>query len=224
VTGLSEEECEGAIRNTLLTGFSLVDEFARPVFAFRLHQFVSKGETVYASPEPEEDRHITLERQQFVPNSDRKKVLLPLAFCRECGQEYYLVRKVLDRDGVTRYVPRELSDRTDSDDGEAGFLYISVSDIWPTDAEKERKRLPDAWIEVRKGKERIRDARRNRLPREVFISADGGHGQGGIRAYWLGTPYVLCMHCGVSYEPTQRSDFGKLATLGTEGGAAPRRS
>ena len=56
------------------------------MFAFRIHQFVSRGDTVYASPEPEATRHITLHGQQFVPD-DRNKVLLPLAFCRECGQD-----------------------------------------------------------------------------------------------------------------------------------------
>ncbi|NLV72963.1 MAG: DEAD/DEAH box helicase, partial [Actinobacteria bacterium] len=57
-----------------------------PPFAFRLHQFISRGDAVYASIEPEDSRHLTTNAQQFVPGS-RNKVLLPLAFCRECGQE-----------------------------------------------------------------------------------------------------------------------------------------
>ena len=33
-----------------------------PVFAFRLHQFISRGDTVYASLEPEADRYLTVQR------------------------------------------------------------------------------------------------------------------------------------------------------------------
>ena len=36
-----------------------------PLFAFRLHQFISRGDAVYASPEPETTRHLTLRAQRF---------------------------------------------------------------------------------------------------------------------------------------------------------------
>ena len=76
-----------------MTGYNVRNpETGFPVFAFRLHQFISRGDTVYASLEPEESRYLTIYRQQYVPG-DRGKVLLPLAFCRECGQEYYSVRR-----------------------------------------------------------------------------------------------------------------------------------
>ena len=93
LTGVPEDQCEAAIRETLLKGYQIPNRLGRPTFAFRLHQFISKGETVYASPEEEGERKVTLQYQQYVPGSDRKRVLLPLAFCRECGQEYYLVRR-----------------------------------------------------------------------------------------------------------------------------------
>src|SRR5581483_7197593 len=91
-----------------------------PVFAFRLHQFISRGDGVYASLEPEVSRHLTLQGQQFV-HGDRTRILLPLVFCRECGQEYYCVRQTSE-DGRRRFAPRELSDRLDDDGAEAGFL------------------------------------------------------------------------------------------------------
>ena len=62
----------------------------RPLFAFRLHQFLSKGDTVYVSLEPEDQRFITSHKQVSIPG-DRDRILLPLAFCRECGQEYLVV-------------------------------------------------------------------------------------------------------------------------------------
>ena len=72
-----------------------------PGFAFRIHQFVSRGDTVYATVEPEHIRHVTLQGQQFVPG-DRGRVLLPLVFCRECGQEYYSVRMTADQEAGVR--------------------------------------------------------------------------------------------------------------------------
>jgi hypothetical protein len=86
LTGLDPALCEAKLRRALLSGFLCHDENDHPLFAFRLHQFVSKGDSVYASPEPEAVRHVTLQAQQFVPGSERTKVLLPVAFCRECGQ------------------------------------------------------------------------------------------------------------------------------------------
>ena len=55
-----------------------------PVFTFRLHQFISRGDTVYASLEAEAERDLTVHKQQFVPGA-RGRILLPLVFCRECG-------------------------------------------------------------------------------------------------------------------------------------------
>lgn len=216
-TGLPSSDCERSVRETLLRGFRLRDRFERPIFAFRLHQFISKGEAVYSSPEAEGVRHITLQKQQFVPDSERQRVLFPLAFCRECGQEYYVVRRASTGEGGHRFSPRELSDRLDNDDGEAGFLYINTGDPWPDDPQEEIERLPDDWIEFKNDRPRVRDARRDRLPRAVFVSPDGIEGRGELRAHHMAAPFVLCMHCGVSYSPRQRSDFGKLALLGTEG-------
>lgn len=133
LTGHDEDACDRAIRAALLRGYELRDKFDRPIFAFRVHQFVSKGDAVYASPEPESERYITLRPQKFVPGSERSRVLLPVAFCRECGQEYFVVRREDDPDRGSLFVPRQLSDRLHDDDGEAGFLYISESNPWPTD-------------------------------------------------------------------------------------------
>ena len=52
---------------------------------------------------------MTLVCQQFVPG-DRSRILLPLVFCRECGQEYYCVRE-RDVEGVKAYEPRDVFDR-----------------------------------------------------------------------------------------------------------------
>ena len=51
-----------------------------PLFAFRLHQFISRGDAVYASIEPVEERRLFMEGQVFVPG-DRTRRLYPLLFC-----------------------------------------------------------------------------------------------------------------------------------------------
>ena len=87
-TGLDMATCTEAIREVLAAGSKARHPITeRPLFAFRLHQFVSKGDNVYVSLEPEADRHITSRYQVAVPHQPAKKVY-PLAFCRECGQEY----------------------------------------------------------------------------------------------------------------------------------------
>lgn len=220
LTTVERAVCETAIRAALLEGHRCRDDSGRPVFAFRLHQFVSKGESVYASPEPEKARYVTLQPQQFVPNSERHKVLLPLAFCRECGQEYSVVRRAKGEGGRTSYLPRELSDRLDNDDGEPGLLYISAAAPWPDEHEEQVKKLPDAWLETLHGMDipLVRKSQRKYLPSKIHIDAVGQEVQEGDQvAWWLPSPFRFCLSCGVAYNARQQSDFGKLSTLGSEG-------
>ncbi len=216
-TGVEAATCEAQLRQALLTGYLCRDAHERPLFAFRLHQFVSKGDAVYASPEPEDKRWVTLQAQQFVPGSDRQRVLLPIAFCRECGQEYYTVRRSKDAQDRTVYLPRTVSDRLDNDDGETGFLYISSKEPWPEDAAEFIPKLPDNWLEPKNDELVVRKHQRKNLPRKVFISGAAVDGVGNQPAWWLPAPFRFCLHCGVAYGARVSSDFGKLATLGSEG-------
>ena len=58
---------------------------------------------------------------------------------------------------------------------------------------------------------------RKNLPRKVFLSGAAIENDGNQVAWWLPTPFRFCLQCGVSYSAHQQSDFGKLATLGSEG-------
>lgn len=216
-TGLEPIKCEETLRRALLLGNKLKLASGKPVFAFRLHQFLSKGESVYASIEPENARHITLLAQQFVPGSERKKILLPLAFCRECGQEYYSVRRGQDAQGRVVYLQRNPSDRVENDDGEPGYLYFNTEDQWPSTGEQVIARLPDSWIDHDGDSPTVIKKFRDRLPTEVFLSPLGVEGQGEHRAHYLKAPFRFCLCCRVAYGARQSSDFGKLATLGSEG-------
>jgi hypothetical protein len=216
LTGQPVDACERAIRAFLLTGANL------RAFGFRLHQFVSRGEAVFASPEPEATRYITLQAQEFVPDSDRHKRLLPIAFCRECGQEYYVVRRTRDEDGRVVYRERDVSEKIDpekEDGDEGGFLYLSTDDPWPADdPDALLNRVPESWLEVTaKGVVRRKRSRDASMPRTVYLSPDGVEGGGDVQAAWFPAPFLHCLRCRVAYDAHQTSDFGKLATLGSEG-------
>lgn len=119
-TGLTTDQCLDAIHRQLLGGFAARRPGSpHPAFAFRLHQFISRGGSIRASLEPSSARYISFEGQTTDPS--RPDVpLYPLCFCRECGQEYFCVTRHED-DG--RYGERDLSDRR-PDDGEPGFILI----------------------------------------------------------------------------------------------------
>lgn len=215
LTGQPEAQCIEAIQRMLLAGYERRHPITGfPVFAFRVHQFISRGDTVYASIEPEQHRHVTLRGQQYVPG-DRSKVLLPLVFCRECGQEYYCVRREPDETpGRQRLLSRDLHSTRSEEDSEPGFLYVSTEHPWPDDPEEMLARLPEDWLDA---DGRIPSRRRKELPQAVNITTDGRLDETGLRAWYLPAPFRFCLRCGVSYGFRQRSDFQKLSSLGSGG-------
>jgi very-short-patch-repair endonuclease len=215
-TGLSAEQCADAIRDTLMCGYKITQENGFPVFAFRVHQFFSRGETVYASLESEADRYVTTSEQQYVPGA-REKVLFPLAFCRECGQEYYTVRTAKDEGGASIVAPRPLSDTTGDDDSDAGFLYAASDHPWPVELEAMLERLPDEWLEPHGDSERVKANYRQYVPRALSLKTDGQLAEDGLQAHWVPAPFRFCLRCGVSHGGRQPRDFGKLMTLGAGG-------
>jgi len=216
-TGVSRDRCEEALQEMLMAGYRcLHPETGQPVFAFRLHQFISRGDTVYASLEPERNRYITVRPQQYVPG-DRRRVLLPLVFCRECGQEYYCVWREQDDAGSGyRLTPRQLSERRSEESSEPGFLYLSTQRPWPSDPAEVAARVPEEWLDERG---RIRRNRRGSLPQQVQVTTGGRQNGEGVTAWYVPAPFRFCLNpeCGVSYGFRQRSDFPKLTALGTEG-------
>ena len=217
-SGRSEDACSLALRNVLREGSGVAQlGSGRPVFAFRLHQFLSKGDTVYVSLEPERQRHITGTYQVRVPG-DPGKVLVPLAFCRECGQDYLVVARTTHT-GEDTFVPRRDADASGGD-SVTGYLYVSSDLPWPNDP-LDSNRVPAAWLVTDPDTDRVEilDSKRKYLPTKVHLNVDGttnAQGQG-LTAWFVSTPFAFCMRCGVTYEQVRGQDFGKLATLDAEG-------
>lgn len=229
LTGVEEERCVTVIQQGLLAGYEKVTHptTGRAPFAFRLHQFISKGDTVYASLEPDSQRHVTLQYQQFAPGS-RERILLPLVFCRECGQEYYTVRWRDDRSFIERNVEdqlRYLPDGTQESassqrSGTAGFLYTDHEGRWPREPDAIAAQLPDDWRENRNGRERLTKFGRTNQPQLLYVRTDGTvdeEGLEGIACYFVPAPFRLCLCCRTTYSAFTRSDFEKLARLSSEG-------
>ena len=216
-TNIPEALCATVIRRHLLAGVKLfqITGQAAP-FAFRLHQFISRGDTVYATPEPPGSRHVTVHGQQFVPG-DRDRKLFPLLFCRECGQEYYPVHR-LSRAGTALVEPRDPNDLSTDDHTRAGYLYISVVNPWPEGDEDILSRLPEEYLEPDGERRRVHKDRRKYVPQRLQVSPDGTIVQGGgTPGAYVDAPFRFCLNCGSSFNLRMRSDFSKLGSLATEG-------
>ncbi len=218
-TGLEPDLCARSLQDQLLRSYSVGKnpENGFPPFAFRLHQFISKGDTVYATPEDENTRYVTVHGQQYVPG-DRNRVLLPLVFCRECGQEYYCVRASNSSSpGNRHFEPRDAQDQEGTDEVVPGYLYISGSNPWPSSTDEIVERVPEDWIEEHRGIRRVKSSQRKNVPQSIRVSPDGAEFSEGVEASFVSSPFRFCLSCGVAYGGRQKSDFAKLSSLSSEG-------
>ena len=222
LTGLDPDRCGIKLRDFLLCGSKLRRSESNrfPIFAFRLHQFFTRGDTVWGTIEAVPERHLEMSKQVAKPG-EPDKPLFPLVFCRHCGTAYYRVRQVAGESGPILQ-PRD-DQRGDTDEGaEDGYLFVSETSPWPRGTGKALlDRLPDALKETTaQGVERVRaDARRD-VPTPIFVDS-GGHvvGEGsGIPAAFIHHNFLFCLEpsCGVAYARTQKSERSKLGTLGVD--------
>jgi ATP-dependent helicase YprA (DUF1998 family) len=213
-TNQPQERCLDVLEAVLLAGAQAMDAANRPLFAFRMHQFISKGEAVWGSLEPPDVRFLSVHPQQFVPHSGRQKLLFPMAFCRECGQEYYVV--TYHKGSVSaRAMEDQLGDDEEESGSRAGYLYLDdPASPWPTDPTAQVERLPDFLVtQSTRGPKAIKP---EVLPIPLALTPLG-QPHGALRALFVQAPFRWCLCCGVAYADGQRRDFARLATLGSEG-------
>ncbi|MBL8199863.1 MAG: DEAD/DEAH box helicase [Chromatiales bacterium] len=222
LTGAHDAQCAAVLRRFLLQGASLRrGESSRfPIFAFRLHQFFTRGDTVWATLEPDSMRHMEMAKKVSKPG-EPDKPLFPLVFCRHCGTTYYRVKQASDEHGA--YLQARENRREENDDG-SGEAYLFVSELapWPrTDGSALLQRLPEFLKETTpQGVERVRPDNRGDVPEPIFVNAAGrivSEGQG-IPAALIRKNFLFCLEptCGVAYTKSQRSERNKLATLGVD--------
>lgn len=218
-TGTSDADCRTAIQRTLQRGAALTDpRTRRPTYAFRLHQFLSKGDNVYLSLELPSSRYITSRYQTVAPEpTDTTRILLPAVFCRECGQEYLAAQRV-DDEGSVRF---ESSLSTTTTDATSGYLFISDDLPWPESADVaiSEHRLPETWlVTADDGTVSIAPRRVKYLPTRVRLDETGTQvDHGGAPFAFIEGSFAFCLRCRTSYEQLRSNDFGKLASLAAEG-------
>jgi len=215
---LPEPLCSDKLRALLALGNHLQTEAGEPLFAFRLHQFLAAGGTVYTTLEPSILRSSSMQGEYYSPEGDGTKLLYPLVFCRECGEEYYLVDRS-ERDGgsITPRLPF-LDDENEDAQVTPGYVALQEEDLW-TDANEDE--LPDFWFEYRNGNRRLKRTYQAHVPMRLSVRTDGTvaepRAEAGVEAWFQPQPFLLCLRCGAAYDRTERNDFRKLTRLSHTG-------
>ena len=200
-TGADPQRCADAIRNALIQGTALTGGQG---MRFKLHQFISQGQTLYATLESASDRTFSFDGQMQTADG---KMLAPVTFCRQCGQDYYHVVRADDR-----FLPLATRELPDEDELTTGYLMPApAEDDWSADL------IPEEWCDP---KGRVRANWRGRVPTAVWVRADGTYSTAeqadAQKMWWQPAPFALCLACGEFYTGRER-EFAKLASLSSEG-------
>lgn len=180
----------------------------RGFLAYKLHQYLSGPDSLYATLGPEHGRTIRFDKQKTDPEAEAR--LFEVRFCRKCGQDYHPVRAFLDGAG-RRYVPRSIDEEPLDDDDETGFLCRAEG--LPFEGDQD---LPSSWLEeTANGSTRIKKTYRERVPFQVSVDSQGVEGSG-LDMWFMKGKFSLCLRCGDT-PPGQGRDRNRLSGLSAEG-------
>ena len=217
-SGRPTEVCLDHLRKLLLLAYQTLGADGRPLFAFRLHQFVAGAGDVFATLLPPGERYITLNGQQFQPG-ERGKPLFNLVFCRNCGQEYHPVWASVSNRRITRIASRELSDRSADDDDGSLHGYFAPDPDGMFNAE-DVDHYPDEWLETTvDGCQRIRQNFRSVRPMPLRVDASGDADNSGMSGWFIPKSFRFCLNlaCDAVFDGFARSETAKLGSLSAEG-------
>lgn len=213
VTGLGHSRCLEYLRDYLLYSYDCRDSNGKPLFAFRLHQFISGPGFLYSTLEEEGIRSFDLGGQQFLPGSGMEKRLFRLYFCRNCGQEYYPVWHMHDTLGE-RLARRDINEtKHQDDDVQYGFFWPDPQRRWD---ETLVNNYPEAWLETHNGALRIKPHYRKLIPVRLTVTPDGKVTKGeGLNGLFFSGAFRFCTSCEACF--ARGKDALKLVSLGGEG-------
>ena len=191
----------------ILDGDTGLREDDEPDFAFRLHQFLSSGSSVYTTLEGLQKRKFRMESQYKLADD---RLLVPLAFCRECGQDYYLVTR--NDEGIAPRLPLG-SYGNNAEDERQGYFAIDDGNLWDGDMEE----LPDNWMTTAK-QPRFKNEFAEHRPERMNIGRDGkvNASGDGVNGWFQPMPWLICLRCRVVYDRRQ-SEYRKMASFGQTG-------
>jgi len=149
-----------------------------------------------------------------------RKTSLSLGLLPAVRAAYYRVSVNADQQGKF-LIPREDRPRRSDDGSNYAYLYLSESAPWPrTEGAELLDRLPAFMKEtLDDGSERLRRDYRRDLPEPVFVDAGGrlvSEDNGSAATLIHRISFLPAPGCGVAYTKTQRSERGKLGTLGVD--------
>ncbi|HPS51748.1 MAG TPA: DEAD/DEAH box helicase [Bacteroidales bacterium] len=203
---------------------------------FKIHQFISQTGNVYVSLDTKEKRDISLETGRYVKVEGKDKPVFPVLFSRYSGHEFICVRKDFEKNILLPRNPDDLPVRiTKADlkgDREAGLSnrilketdfpdgYLIMGndgeEIWKPEDETF---LPDNWYRKTSSGERIDNYYEFRLPRKIFVDAEGRFSSEKIypfTAWYIPARLLFDPTSGVIYD-YKTNENTKLMRLGNEG-------
>lgn len=222
-TGVDEPLCLQRLQQFLLLAYRTKraphDDRSR-LFAFRLHQFISGAGDLFATLEPEGQRYLDVQGQQFQPGHTDKR-LFNAVFCRDCGQEYFPVWAEGPPGNPARFEPRELSDRNREDqDGNDGIQFgLLMPDSEGKFDGGNISVYPEVWIDFNRPEPTLKAHFRRYRPLALRVDPAGTVNADGMLMHFVPGSFRFCLnpHCGVSHDATVRSDYSKLTSLSSEG-------
>jgi superfamily II DNA/RNA helicase len=208
-TQLPPETCLNVLKQMFLWGSKVKG------LAFRLHQFISQGGSVYATIENHQKRLLTLEGQY---TTTQERLLYPLVFCRECGHDYYVVNYYQDKQIILPQLPTALDISLEDEDIQSGYLTLDEPGLWNPNEDKER--LPDSWFsESKKSGRFLKKDFAKFLPLELQVFPNGKvttSALQGTTCWFVPKPFRICLNCGVVHDG-KKNEFTKLSRLSSEG-------
>ncbi|HHH39858.1 MAG TPA: helicase, partial [Sedimenticola sp.] len=211
-SGRDANRCRDYLQGFLLAAYRCHDGDGKPLFAFRLHQFISGANTLYSTLEPEGRRSLDLTGQQFLPG-DRERRFYPVHFCRQCGQEYHPVWRARTAGGE-ELTPRDIGDRShDEEEGSYGFFLFDPARQWD---DEDPDKYPENWLEEKKGEIRVKSSFRKFKPQRLYVEPNGHCTHQGEEGWYIPGSFRFCLHCGAAYAARGR-DANRLIGLSGEG-------
>jgi superfamily II DNA/RNA helicase/very-short-patch-repair endonuclease len=210
-SGLEPKECDQYLRKFLLSAYQCRDDKGKPLFAFRLHQFISGANNIFSTLEPEGQRQFDLNGQQFLPGN-RSKRFFSLHFCRQCGQEYHPVRYE-DQDGDPILAPRSIKERGDKDDKTSwGFFIFDPNNQWD---DSDLNSYPENWLEEKNGDYALKSSYKKYKPQQESVDAAGWLNADDTQGWFIPGSFRFCLSCGTSNKAGR--DETRLTALSSEG-------
>lgn len=207
MSGIDVAYCQSYLAKFLLLAYKTRDINDKPLFAFRLHQFISGAGDLYATLEAPGKRRLDLHGQQYVPG-DRTRRFYTVHFCRGCGQDYYPVWHTQDNEtGGLGFQPRNIKE-TSSEDDDTRYGFVMLGH-W------NEEEYPESWLDFQKDPPKIKSYYSKFKPQEIHVLPNGKQSVQGTRGFYLPGGFRFCLSCGQAHSSGR--DWTRLGSLSAEG-------